>query len=82
VTKLLEKDVIDGFSIPIPINIVAEIPQSAMQPLRLASQWALNEDGVRILKFRMTKDLSFLSSKEKVFHGPSIAESTCLRMLK
>ena len=61
VANLLAKDVRHGFSIPIPTRTVRAIPGAAVQPLGLASQWTLNEEGERVIKFRMTQDLSFSS---------------------
>ena len=63
VKKLLDKDVLHGFTIPIPTQTVWKIPGAAIQPLGLASQWTLNEDGERVAKFRMTQDLSFSSNQ-------------------
>ena len=67
VGTLLEKDVSHGFVIPIPISAVSSIPGAAVQPLGLAQQWTLDEEGRRKTKFRLTQDLSFSSSKD----GPS-----------
>lgn len=65
---LLEKDVTLGFIISIPtISAVLSIPNAAVQPLELAQQWTLDEEGKRKTKYRITQDLSFSSSKE----GPS-----------
>jgi hypothetical protein len=64
VPRLLTKDVTHGFSIPIPIRIVEKIPGAEVQPLGLAQQWALDRDGNREIKFRMTQDLSFATEKE------------------
>ena len=63
VVTLLEKDVRHGFTIPIPTRTVRKIPGSAVQPLGLASQWTLDENGNRVIKFRMTQDLSFSSHR-------------------
>ena len=64
VTKLLAKDVLHGFTIPIPTDAVRRIPGAAIQPLGLATQWTLDEEGKRIVKFRMTQDLSFSSHQK------------------
>ena len=63
VGRLLEKDVTHGFSIPIPISIVPAIAGAAVQPLGLAQQWTLDDNGERKVKFRITQDLSFSSVK-------------------
>ena len=69
VDALLTKDVTHGFSIPVPVNAVPKIPHAAVQPLGLAQQWTLDENGVRCVKFRMTQDLSFATTKT----GPPIS---------
>ncbi|KAI2493894.1 hypothetical protein MHU86_20653 [Fragilaria crotonensis] len=37
--KLLAKDVIHGFTIPIPVSILEQIPGAAVQPLGVVKQW-------------------------------------------
>jgi hypothetical protein len=64
VEKLLTKDVIHGFSIVIPIEHVPLIPNAMVQPVGLAKQWTLDEDGNRIIKYRITQDLSLTTSKD------------------
>ena len=64
VDKLLAKDVTHGFTIPIPIDIVPSIPGAAVQPLGIAQQWTMTEEGGREVKHRMTQDLSFSSVKD------------------
>ena len=39
------------------------LPNSAVQPLGLAQQWTLDEEGNRVVKFCMTQDLSFSSNE-------------------
>ena len=65
VQKLLAKDVLHGFSIPLPVAALHNIPNAAVQPLGLAQQWTLDENGKRLVKFRITQDLSFSSSKQE-----------------
>ncbi|KAI2512067.1 hypothetical protein MHU86_2355 [Fragilaria crotonensis] len=69
VSKLLDKDVVHGFAIPIPITTVVKIPNAGVQPLGLASQWTIDTSGVRVTKYRLTQDLSFFSSKT----GPNLS---------
>jgi hypothetical protein len=59
VEKLLTKDVVHGFSMVIPIELVPLIPNAMVQPVGLAKQWTLDEDGNRIIKYRITQDLSY-----------------------
>lgn len=63
VSKLLDKDVVHGFTIPLPISTVRLIPNAGIQPLGLASQWTIDENGERVIKYRLTQDLTFCSSK-------------------
>ena len=63
VAKLLSKDVIHGFSIPLPVSAIPLIPHAGVQPLGLVSQWTIDENGNRIKKFRITQDLTFSSEK-------------------
>ena len=63
VSALLTKDVTHGFAIPIPVRIIKQIPNAAIQPLGLAHQWSIDEKGKRVDKWRMTQDLSFSSSR-------------------
>jgi hypothetical protein len=57
--ELLAKDVAHGFSIPVSPKIVEKIKGAMVQPLGLATQFALAEDGSRKVKSRLTQDLSF-----------------------
>jgi hypothetical protein len=66
VGDLLAKDVLHGFTIPLPISAVRQIPNAAVQPLGLVSQWTLDGEGKRVVKRRMTQDLSFSSQKTEV----------------
>jgi hypothetical protein len=64
VNRLLLKDVTHGFSIPVPPEIVPFITDALVQPFGLAQQFTLTELGERIVKYRLTQDLSFSLSKE------------------
>ena len=63
VGKLLAKDVLHGFSIPIPVSVVERIPGAMVQPLGLVQQWTVNPKGERVIKFRLTQDLSFSTDR-------------------
>ena len=76
VSALLTKDVTHGFVIPLPTSIVEHIPHAAIQPLGLARQWSLDEEGTRVVKYRMTQDLSFTSER----HGPSRSINSRINM--
>jgi hypothetical protein len=62
--ELLAKDVLHGFLIPISPETVTLIKGAMVQPLGLASQFTLAEDGSRKEKFRLTQDLSFSLTDE------------------
>jgi hypothetical protein len=59
VGKLLAKDVLHGFSLPVSPDIVPNIEKAMVQPAGVVKQFSLREDGVRFLKRRLTQDLSF-----------------------
>jgi hypothetical protein len=44
--------------------------------LGLAKQWSLDEEGTRVVKYRMTQDLSFTSDR----HGPSRSINSRINM--
>jgi hypothetical protein len=62
VKTLISKDVTHGFSVPFPALTVTLLPSPVVTPLGLTKQWTLDNKGDRVLKFRMTQDLSFSSS--------------------
>jgi hypothetical protein len=59
VAKLLEKDVLHGFSLPVSPEIVPNIEKAMVQPAGVVKQFSLREDGARFQKRRLTQDLSF-----------------------
>jgi hypothetical protein len=61
VGKLLAKDVIHGFSLPVSPEIVSHIGQVMVQPAGVIRQFSLREDGSRVQKRRLTQDHSFPS---------------------
>jgi hypothetical protein len=65
VEKLLTKDVVHGFSMIIPIALVPLIPDAMVQPVGLAKQWTLDEQANRIIKYRITQDLSYSESSKE-----------------
>ena len=65
VKQLLYKDVVHGFSMVIPIGAVPLIPNAMVQPVGLAKQWTLDEEGNRKIKYRITQDLSYLETNKE-----------------
>ena len=59
VSRLLEKDVLHGFSLPVDPKIVPRINLAMVQPCGVVNQYGLMEDGSRVLKQRLTQDLSY-----------------------
>jgi hypothetical protein len=59
VGKLLSKDVVHGFSMILPIGVVPLIPDAMVQPVGLAKQWTLDDQANRVVKYRITQDLSY-----------------------
>jgi hypothetical protein len=57
--KMTGKDVTKGFSLPLPAEIVSEIKDGLVQPAGKVSQHTLTATGSRMLKDRLTHDLSF-----------------------
>ncbi len=58
VEQLLSKDAVHGFSMVTPTELVPPIPNAMVQPVGLAKQWTLDEEGNRKVKHRITQDLS------------------------
>jgi hypothetical protein len=58
VAKLLEKDMLHGFSLPVSPEIVPNIKQAMVQPAGVVKQFSLQEDGARSQKCHLTQDLS------------------------
>ncbi len=59
--QLLEKvyrDVVYGFAVPVLASIVKKLPGAMVQPCGLAAQFALTRTGERVLKDRLTHNLS------------------------
>jgi hypothetical protein len=59
VGKLLKKDVLHGFSLPVSPEIVPDIEQSMVQRAGVVKQFSLREDGARFQKRRLTQDILF-----------------------
>jgi hypothetical protein len=52
----ISEDVSRGFALPLPINILSDIPNASLAPLGCHKQETINEKGAKIPKFRMTHD--------------------------
>ncbi|MGH7974066.1 MAG: hypothetical protein ACREBR_00970, partial [bacterium] len=58
--KLIEEDVANGHSLPIPIATIQYLNHVSVAPLGLADQITINELGVSVPKYRMTHDHSLV----------------------
>jgi hypothetical protein len=65
-SKLLAKDVKHGFAVPLYKGGVQSIPGAMVQPCRITSQFMLEPDGSRAVKKRLTHDMSFGMTHDKV----------------
>ena len=54
VEQLLSNDVLHGFSMVIPIELVPLIPKAMVQPVGLAKQWTLDDKSNRKMIYRIT----------------------------
>jgi hypothetical protein len=70
VEQLLSKDVVHGFSMVIPVELVPLIPHAMVQPVGLAKQWTLDEQGNRKMKYRITQDLSYAETSKTIKDEP------------
>jgi hypothetical protein len=59
VAELLAMDVRQGFSLPVSPDLIPNLAHVMVQPAGVVKQFSLQEDGSRILKRRLTQDLSF-----------------------
>ena len=65
--KLVEKDVVNGYSLPLPLGKLIRIPGTVLAPMNIAAQNTINELGQIIAKDRLTHDQSFdFSEKSSV----------------
>ena len=58
-SKLVEKDVIHGYGLPLPLPKISRIPGIVLAPLNIQAQNTINEFGQIIEKDRLTHDQSF-----------------------
>jgi hypothetical protein len=65
-SKLLAKDVKTRFDVPLCRGAVQSIPGAMVQPCGITSQFTLEPDGSRAVKKRLTHDMSFGMTHNKV----------------
>ena len=59
ILRLLHKDVLHGFALPVPTASLPDLPGAVVQPAGMVEQMTLNELGGRVPKKRLTHDDSF-----------------------
>ncbi|OEU12035.1 hypothetical protein FRACYDRAFT_245162 [Fragilariopsis cylindrus CCMP1102] len=57
--KMAYKEVKHGFMVPVSVEIVKEIKNAMIQAVGIVSQWTINAKGERVVKKRLTHDLSY-----------------------
>jgi hypothetical protein len=81
VVKALGKDVAHGFSMSILPATVTQLHGAMAQPLGMADKLTVLESGARVPKYRLTQDLSFSLTKEKVLVNSQINMSAYVEMI-
>jgi hypothetical protein len=61
--KMTYKEVKHGFAIPVAVQIVRLMKNALIQAVGIVSQWTINAFGERVLKKRLTHDLSYWITK-------------------
>jgi hypothetical protein len=57
--KLIKEDVERGFTLPLPVSVLYNLPKASLAPLGCVQQSSIDASGKRIVKYRMTHDQSF-----------------------
>jgi hypothetical protein len=65
-SKLLAKDVKTRFDVPLCRGAVQSIPGAMVQPCGITSQFTLEPDGTCVVKKRLTHDMSFGMTHDKI----------------
>jgi hypothetical protein len=81
VAKLLAKDVLHGFSLPVSPILAPDIVGVMVQPAGVVKQFSLQEDGSRVLKRRLTQDLSFPLTFPSASVNKRIDMGACVEMI-
>jgi hypothetical protein len=82
VAKLLAKDVLCGFSLPVlPELLAPDLARAMVQPAGVAKQFSLQDDGSRKLKRRLTQDLSFPLTSPTASANKRIDMEGCVEMI-
>jgi len=57
--KIIEKDVVHGYGLPIPLSKIRKLLGAVIAPMNIASQNTINEHGRIVEKDRLTHDQSW-----------------------
>jgi hypothetical protein len=74
-TKIIEDDIIKGYALPLPLDIIKDIPNASLAPLGCIEQDTINERGEHTQKYRITHDQSFPGPSSQSVNGRVIKES-------
>ena len=72
--ELVNKDVVHGYALPIPLSRITRVPRAVLAPLNIAAQNTINEFGQIIAKDRLTHDQSFDFSERSSVNSRVIEE--------
>jgi len=61
--KMAYKEVKHGFAIPVAVEIIKKMKGAMIQAMGIVSQWTINAAGDRVVKKRLTHDLSYWITK-------------------
>ncbi len=81
VAKLLAKDVLHGFSIPLSPDSIPDLANAMVQPAGVVKQFSLQADGSREMKRRLTQDLSFPLTSPSASVNKRIDMGACAEMI-
>jgi hypothetical protein len=57
--KLIKEDMERGFTLPLPVSVLYNLPKASLAPLGCVQQSSIDASGKRIMKYWMTHDQSF-----------------------
>jgi hypothetical protein len=82
VVKLLAKDMLQGFLLPVSPDLVPDLANAMVQPAGAVKQFSsLQEDGSQILKRRLTQHLSFPLTLPNAAANKQIDMDACVEMI-
>jgi hypothetical protein len=73
--QIIEDDITKGYALPLPLDIVKQIPNASLAPLGCIAKDTINERVERAQKFRMTHDQAFPGPSSHLVNNRVIKES-------